>query len=174
MSLFYGFITGVVFGFLLQKGQVIRYDKQIAALRFLDMTIVKFMLSAILVAMVGLYLLEGMELIKFSLKPTILGSVITGGLLFGLGWGILGYCPGTSLGAIGEGRLDALSGILGMLVGAALFAQIYPWLQKTLLLVGNYGKITLPQVLGINPWIVIVLFWLAGVLLFRWFEQKGW
>jgi len=174
MSLFYGFITGVVFGFLLQKGQVIRYDKQIAALRFLDMTIVKFMLSAILVAMVGLYLLEGIELIKFSLKPTILGSVITGGLLFGLGWGILGYCPGTSLGAIGEGRLDALSGILGMLVGAALFAQIYPWLQKTLLLVGNYGKITLPQVLGINPWIVIVLFWLAGVLLFRWFEQKGW
>ncbi|HCO12123.1 MAG TPA: YeeE/YedE family protein [Desulfonauticus sp.] len=174
MSLFYGFITGVVFGFLLQKGQVIRYDKQIAALRFLDMTIVKFMLSAILVAMVGLYLLEGMELIKFSLKPTILGSVITGGLLFGLGWGILGYCPGTSLGAIGEGRLDALSGILGMLVGAALFAQIYPWMQKTLLLVGNYGKITLPQVLGINPWIVIVLFWLAGVLLFRWFEQKGW
>jgi hypothetical protein len=174
MSLFYGFITGVVFGFLLQKGQVIRYDKQIAALRFLDMTIVKFMLSAILVAMVGLYLLEGIELIKFSLKPTILGSVITGGLLFGLGWGILGYCPGTSLGAIGEGRLDALSGILGMLVGAALFAQVYPWLQKTLLLVGNYGKITLPQVLGINPWIVIVLFWLAGVLLFRWFEQKGW
>ena len=47
ITLFYGLITGILFGFLLQKGEVLRYDKQIGALRLQDMTIVKFMLSHI-------------------------------------------------------------------------------------------------------------------------------
>ena len=114
MELLIGLITGVVFGFLLQRAHVLRYDKQLGALRLQDLTIVKFMLAHILVAMVGLYLLSDLGLAKLSLKATALGANILGGLIFGLGWGLLGYCPGTSLGALGEGRVDALSGILGM------------------------------------------------------------
>lgn len=173
MELWYGLITGILFGFLLQKGHVLRYDKQIAALRLQDMTIVKFMLSHIVVAMVGVYLLYDMGLVKLSLKPTILGGVIIGGVLFGLGWGLLGYCPGTSLGALGEGRWDSAWGILGMLVGAGLYAEAYPYLQTTVLTWGNYGKITIPQLLGVNHWLVIVPFLLITVLLFRWLEKKG-
>lgn len=173
MQLGYGLITGVLFGFFLQKGRVLRYDKQIAALRLQDMTIVKFMLSHIAVAMVGVYLLYDLGLVKLSLKSTILGSVILGGLLFGLGWGLLGYCPGTSLGALGEGRWDAIWGIGGMLVGAGLYAEAYPYLKNTVLTWGNFGKITLPQILGINHWPVIILFLLFTVLLFRWLEKKG-
>lgn len=127
-ELLYGLVTGILFGFFLQKGRVLRYDKQIAALRLRDMTIVKFMLSHIIVAMVGVYFLYDMELVKLALKPTILGGVVVGGLIFGLGWGLLGYCPGTSLGALGEGRWDALWGIGGMLVGAGLYAEAYPYL----------------------------------------------
>jgi len=173
MDLLYGLITGILFGFLLQKGHVLRYDKQIAALRLQDMTIVKFMLSHIAVAMVGVYFLYDMGLVKLSLKPTILGGVIIGGVLFGLGWGLLGYCPGTSLGALGEGRWDSVWGILGMLVGAGMYAEVYPYLQKTVLTWGNYGKITVPQVLGVNHWLVIVPFLIVTVLLFRWLEKKG-
>ena len=172
MELLYGLITGILFGFLLQKGRVVRYDKQIAALRLQDMSIVKFMLSHIMVAMVGVYLLYDLGLIQLSLKPTILGAVIIGGLLFGLGWGLLGYCPGTSLGALGEGRLDALWGIVGMLVGAGIYAEAYPYLQTTILTWGNYGKITIPQLLGINHWLVILPFVVGTVLLFRWLEKK--
>ena len=172
-DLWYGLITGVLFGFFLQKGRVLRYDKQIAALRLLDMTIVKFMLSHIAVAMVGVYFLYDMGLVKLSLKPTILGGVVIGGLIFGLGWGLLGYCPGTSLGAVGEGRLDALWGMAGMLVGAGLYAEAYPTLQKTVLTWGNFGKITIPQVLGVNHWLVIIPFMVLTVLLFRWLEKKG-
>jgi hypothetical protein len=139
----------------------------------MDMTIVKFMLSTVLVAMVGVYLLYDLGMVKLSIKPTILGGNILGGLIFGLGWGLLGYCPGTQLGALGEGRWDALWGVLGMLVGAAVFAESYPLLKATVLTWGDFGKITIPGILGINHWIVIVLFIVAGLGLFRWFEKKG-
>ena len=172
-TLMYGLITGILFGFFLQKGRVLRYDKQIAALRLQEMTIVKFMLSHIAVAMVGVYFLYDMGLVKLSLKPMILGGVVLGGLIFGLGWGLLGYCPGTSLGALGEGRWDSLWGMAGMLVGAGIYAEAYPYLKSTVLTWGDYGKITIPQVLGVNHWIVIIPFIILTVLLFRWFEKKG-
>ncbi len=171
--LMYGLITGILFGFFLQKGRVLRYDKQIGALRLKDMTIVKFMLSHVVVAMVGIYFLNDLGIVKLSLKPTILGGVVIGGLIFGLGWGLIGYCPGTSAGALGEGRLDALWGIAGMLVGAGIYAETFPYLQRTVLTWGDYGKITIPQVLGINHWLVIVTLILLTLLLFRWFEKKG-
>ena len=171
--LIFGLITGFFFGFLLQKSRVIRYDMQLGALRLQDMTIIKFMLSSVLVAMVGVYILHDLGMVKLSLKPTILGANIIGGILFGIGWGLLGYCPGTSLGALGEGRWDSIFGILGMLVGAALYAEAYPFLKKTVLTWGNLGKITIPEVLGINHWLVIPLFLVGGYFLFRWFEDKG-
>jgi uncharacterized membrane protein YedE/YeeE len=173
MMLLYGLITGIIFGFLLQKARVIRYDKQLGALRLIDMTIVKFMLSTILVAMVGTYLLKDLGLVKLSIKPTILGGVILGGLIFGIGWGFLGYCPGTSAGALGEGRYDAIWGIIGMLVGAGVYAEAYPGMKKTVLTWGDLGKITFPQILGVNHWILIAIVVIGGLLLFRWFEKKG-
>lgn len=172
-DLTYGLITGILFGFLLQKGRVLRYDKQLGALRLMDMTIVKFMFSSVLVAMVGVYLLKDLGLVKLSIKSTILGGNIIGGLLFGVGWGLFGYCPGTAMGALGEGRWDTVWGLLGMLVGAAVFAEVYPFLKGTVLKWGDFGKITLPSVLGINHWIVIVIFIVAGLFLFRFFEKRG-
>lgn len=86
---------------------------------------------------------------------------------------MLGYCPGTSLGALGEeGRLDALVGIAGMLAGAALYAEVYPWLKTSVLTWGQYGQLTLPQLVGVNHWLVIAVFVLGGLGLFRWLEEK--
>ena len=172
MSLLYGLVTGIIFGFLLQKGQVLRYDKQIGALRLMDMTIVKFMLSAIVVASIGIYLLKDMGLVKLSLKGTSLGAQLIGGGLFGLGWGLLGYCPGTAAGALGEGRWDSLWGILGMFGGGALYAAVYPFTKAHIISLGNFGKITLPEVLGMNHWIVIIAVAVIALLLFLFFEKK--
>ena len=171
--LIYGLVTGIFFGFFLQKGRVLRYDKQLGALRLLDMTIVKFMFSTVLVGMVGVYILKDLGLVKLSVKPTNLGANIIGGLIFGAGWGLLGYCPGTSAGALGEGRWDSLWGILGMLVGAAVFAEVYPALKTSILTWGKLGKITLPQVLGVNHWVIVPIFIVGALVLFRWFEKKG-
>jgi uncharacterized membrane protein YedE/YeeE len=168
-----GFITGILFGFLLQRGQVLRYEKQLGALRLMDMTIVKFMLSSILVAMVGVYLLHDLGLAKLSVKSTVLGGNLIGGLIFGVGWGLFGYCPGTAVGALGEGRWGTLWGIAGMIIGAALFAEAYPFLKQTVLTWGNLGKLTFPQVLGVNHWIIIPVLIVGTLGLFYWFEKMG-
>jgi hypothetical protein len=171
--LLWGLVTGVLFGFLLQKARVLRYDKQLGALRLIDMTIVKFMLSTVLVGMVGIYLLSDLGLLVVKPKAAVLGANIIGGLIFGVGWGLVGYCPGTSLGALGEGRWDAIWAILGMIFGAGLFAEVYPGLKRTVMVWGDLGKITLPQVLGINHWLVIGAMFVLVLPLFWWFERKG-
>ncbi|MCC6696362.1 MAG: YeeE/YedE family protein [Candidatus Hydrogenedentes bacterium] len=170
-ELLLGLLTGVLFGFLLQKGRVLRFDKQVGAMRLMDMTIIKFMMSAILVGMVGLYTLRAIGYIELSHKPMNLGGVIIGGLLFGVGWSIMGYCPGTSVGAIAEGRWHAGFAILGMLLGAAIYAECYPFMLKTVLAWKDFGKVGLPEAIGVSPWIVIALFWAGTIALFRWFER---
>lgn len=170
--LIWGLITGIIFGFLLQKGQVLRYEKQLGALLFRDFTIVKFMLSTVIVSMIGIYLLYALGLIGLDIKATGLGANIIGGLIFGIGWGLLGYCPATAVGALGEGRWDSLFGIIGMLFGAAVYAEAYPALKTNVLAWGKKGQITLYGILGINQWIVILILIILFCSLFYWFEKK--
>ena len=168
-----GLATGIGFGFLLQKGRVLRFDRQVGAMLLKDMTIFKFMLSAILVGMVGILLLSKLGITTLSHKPLNLGGVILGGGLFGIGWAIMGYCPGTSIGAIAEGRWHAIFALIGMLLGAALYAEAYPYLLTTVLAWKDFGKIDLPGTLGVSVWIIVPVFWIGVLGLFAWFEKKG-
>lgn len=168
-----GLVTGILFGFLLQKGRVLRFEKQIGAMLFKDMTILKFMLSSILVGMAGIVLLSNSDIITLSHKPMNLGAVLIGGGLFGAGWAIMGFCPGTSLGALGEGRWHAVFAIAGMVAGAALYAELYPFFKSTVLAWKDFGKIGLQEALGISLWVIIPVFWAGTISLFFWFEKKG-
>lgn len=172
MNLWLGLVTGILFGFVMQRARVIRYDKQIGALLLKDMTIVKFMFTAILTGMVGIYLLGDFNYLTVTGRPFVIGGAVIGGGLFGLGWALLGYCPGTSWGALGEGRMDAFVGILGLLTGAAIYAEIYSALSPVLNW-GNFGNITIPEAIGVNHWFIIIPFVAIGILLFIWFEKKG-
>jgi len=172
-NLILGLITGIFFGFFLQKGQALKYDRQLGMLRLRDFTLVKLILTAILVGMVGVYFFVDLGVAKLSIKPTVLGANIIGGLIFGLGWGMLGYCPGTAVGATAEGRWDAFwGGELGMLVGAGIFAEVYPAIKDTLLKWGDFGKLTLPSLLGVNHWVIIVLAWMAMGLILLVLEKR--
>ncbi len=170
-ELILGLVTGVLFGALLQQGRVLRFEKQVGAMLLKDMTILKFMLSAIIVGMIGIHLLVDMGQITMSIKGTFIAANVIGGLLFGIGWAIAGYCPGTSVGAIGEGRWHAIWAVLGMLAGAAVYAEAYPLLQDTLLTWGALGKVTLSSVTGIHHWILIPVLAAAFIALFGWFEK---
>jgi uncharacterized protein len=58
-------------------------------------------------------------------------------------------------------------GILGILIGAGLYSEVYPFIQDDLLKLGDYGKLTIPSLIGSGPWLVIVPFAIvvSGVLL---------
>lgn len=167
-----GLITGILFGFLLQKGRVLRFDKQVGAMLLKDMTILKFMLSAILVGMIGILILSNAKIITLGHKPMNLGAVLVGGGLFGIGWAIMGFCPGTSIGALGEGRWHAIFAIVGMLAGAAIYAEIYPICKTSVLAWKDFGKIGLAETIGVSPWVVVAAFWAIVLGLFAWFEKK--
>ncbi|HLE80396.1 MAG TPA: YeeE/YedE thiosulfate transporter family protein [Dehalococcoidia bacterium] len=157
-----GLVTGIAFGFILQKGQALKFHKIIDALRLRDFTIWKLMFTAIAVGMIGIYVMTALGLAKLHIKPTILSANILGGLIFGAGFALLGFCPGTCVGAAGEGRLDGLySGVAGLLVGAGLYSEVYPYLLPGFLKIGVLGKITLPQFLGIGVWPTVLLVALA-------------
>ena len=168
-----GLATGVLFGFLLQKGRVLRFEKQVGAMRLQDMTILAFMLSSILVGMVGLLLLAHAGILSPSHKPMNVGALLLGGALFGTGWAVMGYCPGTSIGALGEGRWHAAFAVVGMIAGAALYAELHPFLGATVLAWKDFGKISLPETLGVSQWIVVAGFWAVVIGLFAWFEKMG-
>ncbi len=171
-ELLLGLITGIVFGFLLQQGRVLRFEKQVGAMLLKDMTIIKFMLSAIIVGTVGIHLLVELDVVDLKIKPTNLGANLIGSILFGAGWAFMGYCPGTSVGAVGEGRWHAVWAILGMICGAAVYAELHPAMEKSVLKWGAFGKLTLPGSMEISPWIVIPVFVALLFLVFVFLEKK--
>ena len=171
-ELLLGLVTGIIFGALLQQGRVLRFEKQVGAMLLKDMTILKFMLSAIIVGMIGINLLAGIGAVELKIKALNVGAVVIGGLLFGAGWAVMGFCPGTAIGALGEGRWHAIWAILGMLVGAAVYAEAHSFMKETVLTWGDFGKLTLPDLLGISPWLVIPIIVVVFLILFSWFEKK--
>ncbi len=162
-------LCGVVFGFLLQKGGVTDYDVIIGQLLLKDFTVVKVMLSAVITGSLGIYALKSAGLVKLHPKPGSLGSSAVGGLIFGVGFATLGYCPGTVSGAVGTGALDALlGGVAGILIGSGLYAGLYPRLRRGILQKGDFGTKTIPEILNVNPWLVVIpgCLILAALLLF--------
>lgn len=169
-----GLVIGIAFGFLLQKGGVTVYDVIIGQLLLTDFTVVKIMLAAVVVGMLGIYALRSLGLAELHPKPGSVGSSIVGGLLFGVGFALLGYCPGTVAGAVGQGSLDALlGGVVGALIGAWVFAVIYPKLLDTILNKGDFGMVTLPELLKVNAWLVVIPVALIITGLLWWLESLG-
>lgn len=151
-------VFGLIFGFLLQKGGVAKYDLLIGVLLFEDFTVIKMMGSAIAAGMVGMLILERGGKVELKLKPTKLGAVTLGGLLFGAGFGLSGYCPGTAAAALGQFNWDALFVIAGLISGSWFFAVSSARLDRTVGKWGDKGKLTLPDLLRVNRVPFVLLF----------------
>ena len=159
-----GLLTGVIFGFLLQKGRAAKYQVIVGQFLFKDWTMVKIMATAVIVGAIGVYSLLEAGAVSLHVKPLLLGGVLIGGVCFGVGLVVLGYCPGTSVAACGEGRRDAMVGVVGMLFGAGLFVALYPVLEPVINGLGDMGEITVSETLGVSPWLIIGTLVIAAVL----------
>lgn len=150
-------VFGAIFGFLLQKGGVAKFDILVGVLLLENFVVVQVMLSAIIVGMAGVYLLEQMGVLEPQIKETVYGSNIIGGMIFGVGFGLLAYCPGTNAAAVGQGNLDALVGVVGMVLGSYLFALSSKFTSGTFITRGNRGKITLSDLTGMSRGMTIAI-----------------
>lgn len=158
---------GAIFGFLLQKGGVAKFDILMGALLLENFVVVKVMLTAVVVGMVGIYLLQRMGLVERQLSKTVYGANIVGGLIFGVGFGLLAYCPGTNAAALGQGNLDALIGVAGLMFGSYLYALSSRFSSGRLNRWGDRGKLTWPELLSVSQglFIAITAPLLIGVLI---------
>lgn len=126
---------GALFGFALYKVGAADPDKLMGMLLLKDLHLAKTILGGIGVATIIIFsgvLLNIIPMEHFSIKSMYWG-VIVGGIIFGLGWGMSGICPGTSMSGLGVGRIDALVYFIGGLFGVYIFAILYGDLVSTFL-----------------------------------------
>jgi uncharacterized protein len=159
-------VFGLTFGFLLQKGGVAKYNVLIGVLLFQDFTVIKIMVTAVIVGMLGIFLMHRAGKVELKIKPTRTASVIMGGLIFGAGFACSGYCPGTGAAALGQMNWDALFMVAGMMLGAYFFAEASDWLSRTVEQIGDHGKLLLPDLLHARrvPFMIVFALLLAAGL----------
>jgi uncharacterized protein len=165
LELILGLFTGIGFGFLLQKGRVAKYQTIMGQLLLKDWTAFKVMLTASVTGAIGVYFLVERGAATLDIWPFQPAAIILGAILFGTGIALLGYCPGTGMAAAGEGSRDAMAGVLGMIVGAGVFVIGFNVLEPLALSLGDWGKLTIPAVLGSSSRPVILVYALAGAAL---------
>ena len=125
-------LLGLGFGFCLERAGFGSARKLTAVFYLWDMAVVKVMFTAIVTAMAGLFLMSAagvMDLSEIYLEPTNLAAQALGGLVFGAGFIVGGYCPGTSIAAIATGRKDGVAFALGMLAGVLAYAEFTPGIE---------------------------------------------
>lgn len=145
-----GFIVGGLFGAALFLGGLANPDKIIGTLRLKDFHAMRTIALFVIVGMLGTWILDILGIANFSVKPATTVTVLIGGALLGIGFGMTGYCPGTGLACAAAGRLDAVVTVLGMFFGALVFIFIYPAIVEPMDKIADYGAKTLPEITGVS------------------------
>jgi Sulphur transport len=142
---------GFGFGFCLERAGFGSARKLTAVFYLYDMAVVKVMFSAIVTAMTGIAVLSAagvLDVGELYLEPTNLAAQALGGLVFGAGFIVGGYCPGTAVASMATGRKDGYAFALGMIAGVLAYAELTPgidgWIKDT-----AQGAMTLPTLTGI-------------------------
>ena len=147
-----GFVVGALFGAALFLGGLADPDKIVGTLRLKDLHALRTIVLFVLVGMLGTWILQFTDYAHGTPKPATMVTVVLGGGLLGMGFGMTGYCPGTGLACAASGRLDALITVLGMFAGAAAFIWAYPDIIQPLekLQAYDFGKITILEHFGVQ------------------------
>jgi hypothetical protein len=176
-SLVVAFVIGIAFGWFLERAGFGSAKKLVSQFYLNDLAVFKVMFTAIVTAMLGIFYLGWMGVLDLDLlylPATNLWPQIAGGLLLGVGFVVGGYCPGTSMVAVATGKLDALFYVGGVMAGVFAIGEAFP-LFKGFYESGNFGRLTLPQVLHLPYGVVVflvVLMALGGFAAAEWAERR--
>ncbi len=148
MEIILAIILGTLFGFALHRVGASNPENIINMLRLTDLHLLKAIMFAVGISSAVLFVgttAGFIDIGHFSVKSSYIG-VIIGGAILGLGFATAGYCPGTSIAALGDGRKDAIFFIIGGLVGALVYMLVYGGIAGSVLfnkIAG--GKVSLAQ-----------------------------
>lgn len=158
MDQLYALLVGLAMGVLLQRVGASSPALVARNLRLENLSIIKFMATTIAVGTIVVYLASLWLPMHFEIRPAYVLGVLGGGLVFGIGFGVGGYCPGTCVVGIGEGRKDALLALLGGVFGALAFTLLFEALLAPVVKVLDLGKLTLAGVLQLPAlWVAVLL-----------------
>jgi len=160
---------GLSFGFFLERGGLGNPHRLTGVFYLTDFAVPKAMFTAILVAATGVCVLTDLKILDMGavyIIPTFFWPQLVGGALFGIGYIVSGYCPGTAVAGLASGRLDALAAMVGVGLGALIFAAVFPQVEG-FYLTSSMGKVTLPEFIGINKWVMLaIVYVMAGSLFY--------
>lgn len=156
LKMFLGFFTGILFGFLLQKGQVAKFHVLVGQFLLKDWTVVKIMGTAVAVGTVGVHFLILQGIAELHIQEAIVARIIPGAILFGIGMAVFGLCPGTSVAACGQGSRDAFVGVAGMFAGAVAYVVAFPALRSFFESSTSWGQVTLAELAGVQPLLLAI------------------
>lgn len=161
-------LTGIFFGFFLEKAGFGNAKILIKQFYFTDMRMFKVLFSAIITAMLGIFWLSYFKILDITqiyINETFFWPQILGGILFGFGFVICGLCPGTSCVAAFTGKLDGMAVIGGMITGIIIFGESAPGLDKYLNF-SSMGDISIYEILNINYGLLTFLIVIVGITAF--------
>lgn len=172
-SYFIYLLVGLAFGATLETAGFGNSKKLAAQFYFKDLTVFKVMFTAIIVAMVLIFLSSALGLLDYNLiwvAPTYLWPGIVGGLIMGAGFIVGGFCPGTSLVAMATGKVDGVFFVLGVLAGIFMFGETVS--QFAVFFESSFmGRFTLPELFGLDYGVVVLLVVLMALFMF-WGAEK--
>lgn len=154
-------ILGILFGATLQYASLNKFNVISGLATREDFSVPKAIALAIGVGVILLNIEIAFGFASYHVKPFVTGGIILGGLIFGIGMAILGYCPGTLAISLGEGSIDAFIGIAGGLVGGFFYTLILPFIAP--ILEPNLGVLSLRSSVESNTLFFILVF-VIGVL----------
>lgn len=164
-ALLFAVLIGIGFGFFLEQAGFGSSVKLAQQFYFRDLTVFKVMFTAIITAMSGLFWLSWLGFIDLSLihvLPTYLVPQLVGGLIFGVGFVMGGYCPGTCCVASVTGKIDGWIHLIGIFAGIYIFGELFPfigdWYSST-----SMGEITLAQLFDLSHGTIILIIVLAAL-----------
>ena len=133
------FFLGTLFGLGLIISGMANPEK---VLGFLDVagqwdpSLASVMIGAIAIASIGFYVSRRIkkpllaERKHLPTKQHIDARLLVGSGMFGVGWGVAGFCPGPALVAVGAAKSGAIIFFVAMLVGMLIFKMVNAWREQ--------------------------------------------
>lgn len=129
-SLIYIFL-GVIFGVTMYKAETASWFRIYEMFNFQSFHMYGFIGSALVIGLIGIQIMKKKEAKDVDGKPIVIQSktksivrYLIGGIFFGLGWALVGACPGPIFVLLGAGVLPMIIVIVGALLGTYLYGII--------------------------------------------------